>query len=373
MPKRGNGEGSIYKLKNGKWRADLTIGFDPATGRQRRRTKTAATRGAAAKLLKEMQDRYAVLPDLGKPRRLREYLLDWLRTKESAVRPRTLDSYRSTLERHVFPHVGDVLLDDLRTYQLQQLFDRVAERSGRRTANYTRTVLNAALNQALKWQLVIRNPVIGTLKKAENPRQATIWSPAEIRRFLAAAEEHRLYALFYLVLTTGLRIGELLGLRWDDVQEDAILVSVSVSTHRGIAIESQPKSARGRRVVPIDAATRSVLRRHEEQQREELARIGMNPGQRAPRVFTTALGTTVDASNVRKVAKRLQARAGVPPATMHDGRHMHLSMLIAKGVDIRTVSDRAGHADTVLTLRQYAHALEKQRKRAAIPLDELLE
>jgi len=370
MGKRGNGEGSIHQLKNGRWRADLTLGFDPDTGRQRRRTKTAATRKEAARLLDEMKILYAGLAPNSGSQTLADYLEAWLRTKATTVRPSTIESYEATLLRHVVPTLGKLPLVEVETYAIQRVLDDVAARSGNRTSNYVRTVLNSAMQQALKWRRITRNPVFGTTKKAENLQERTIWTPDEVRSFLAAAHEHRLYALFYTALATGLRKGELLGLKWDDVYDGAVHVVRTVSTRHGRPIESEPKSRSSRRIVTIDATTVEVLELHRERQRSEIAVLDMKlvPA----RVFTNELGETLDGSNVSKVWHRLQNMAGVRRARLHDARHMHLTLLIAKGIDVRTVADRAGHADPVLTLRQYSHALEARRLQAAIPLDELL-
>lgn len=287
------------------------------------------------------------------------------------VRTRTWKSYGDTLRLHVIPVLGSKLVEEVDTWSVQQLLDGLAETSGAHTSNYARTVLNAAMNQALKWQIIGRNPVHGTVKKSESPKERTIWTSDETRSFLSVSSGHRLHALFYVALATGLRSGELFGLRWSDVTDDAIHVRCSVSTRNGTVVESEPKSKSSRRIVAIDPATRKVLEEHRINQEKELSLFG---GDVVPeRVFTNQLGKTLDSSNVSKIWHRLQAEAGVPRARMHDARHMHITRLLAVGVDIRTVSDRAGHADTVLTLRQYAHALEARKKRAAIPLDDLLD
>ena len=194
-----------------------------------------------------------------------------------------------------------------------------------------------------------------------------------MRRFLAVAERHRLYALFYLTLLTGLRIGEVMALRWSDLKGDAISVERSVETRKGKVVESEPKSRSGRRTVAIDAGTMSVLDEHRKRQRAELADLGMQPDQEPERMFTSRTGTTLNASNFHAVWKALQKEAGVPRARFHDLRHMHFSRLIMQGIDVKTVADRAGHADPVLTMRQYVHAFDAQRKRAAIPLEGLLD
>jgi integrase len=369
--KRGNGEGSVQQLKDGTWRAVLTIGIDPKTGAQRRRYRRTETRTAAVTALKELQEQYEHLDDAA-PQTVADYLERWLTSARDTVRARTYDSYAGTLRRHVIPHIGSRRLDDLKPMVVQGLFDRIATEVSPKQANYVRTVLNIALNEAVRWQVIGRNPVVATKKKKASPKQPTIWTPDQIRRVLEVAKGHRLYAIYYLVFTSGLRHGELLGLTWADVEDDAIIVRRTVSTRSGKAVESEPKSASGRRIVPIDPTTRQVLEEHRARQRDELTALGMTPDQVPERVFTNRLGGTLDASNVTKTWHAIQDEAQVPRARMHDARHMHLSYLVGQGIDIRTIADRAGHADEVLTLRQYSHALEAQRKRAAIPLDDLL-
>lgn len=372
MSRRANGEGSVHRLQNGRWRAQLTIGFDQKTGKQLRRYKTANTQRQARQELENLRQRHAHMPLSAAPQTLEVFAQAWFRTKISQVRPRTLESYEGVLKRHVLPSLGRVKLQDVKAYEIQQLLDNVAEHVGRRTANYARTVLKSMLNQAVKWDLIVKNPVDGTSATADHPRAPTIWSGAEARCFLSVAEQHRLYALFYLLLATGLRRGEVLGLTWADVRDDAIVVARSVSTRTGVVIESRPKSHAGQRVVWIDEITRGVLREHAQRQRCELVGFGLRDDEIPERVFTNERGRTLDESNLSKTWHRLQDLAGVPRATLHDLRHMHLSRLVERGLDVRTVADRAGHADAVLTMRQYVHAFDAQRKKAAIPLDELL-
>ena len=373
MSKRGNGEGSVHRLRNGRWRAQLTVGFDPKTGKQRRRYRTATTRREAVAALDELRRRHAQLHLSSAPQTLGEFASVWLSTKASQVKPRTHESYRGTLERHLLPVLGRHRLEDLRTYVIQQHLDHLAVTVSTRTSNYARTVLKALFHQAEKWEMVLRNPVTGTAPKTHRDRPITLWSPSEVRRFLSAARHHRLYALFYLTLLTGLRIGEVMALRWTDLKENAIVVERSVDTRQGKVIESEPKSRSARRIIAIDAGTLAVLAEHRTRQRAELADLGMQPHQQPERMFTSRVGSTLNASNLYKVWRGLQREAGVPEARFHDLRHMHFSMLIMQGVDVKTVADRAGHADPVLTMRQYVHAFDAQRKRAAIPLEALLD
>ncbi len=373
MSKRGNGEGSVHRLPNGRWRAQLTVGFHPETGKQLRRYRTAATRKEVVAALDELRKRHAHLPLAAAPQTLKSFADAWLATKASQVRPRTLDSYRGTLERHVLPKLGRTRLEDIKTFAVQQHLDHLAATIGTRTANATRTVLKMMFTQAEKWDMIARNPMTGTEKKAHKTKPAVLWEVDEVKRFLETAKNHRLYALFYLTFLTGLRIGEVLALRWTDLKGDSIVVSLSVDTRSGRIVESAPKSEAGRRIIALDAGTLAVLAEHRERQRAELVALGMQPDQQPERMFTSHVGKTINASNLYKVYRTLKQQAGVSHARFHDLRHMHLSRLIFKGVDVRTVADRAGHADPVLTMRQYVHAFDAQRKRAAIPLEDLLD
>ena len=372
MSKSGNGEGSVFKLADGRWRAVVTVGIHPATGKQDRRYRTRRTRREAVAARDDLLRLYAQRPVTATPKTLDEFVEAWLTTKESQVKPRTLDSYRGALQHHVLPTLGRMRLEDIRTYTIQKLLDHLAVSVGSRTSNYVRTVLKALFNQAEKWEMIIRNPVNGTARKAHKDRPITLWNPDQVRRFLDVARNHRLYALFYLTLLTGLRMGEVLALSWSDLKEDTIVVSRSVDTRGGRVVESDPKTRSGRRIVAVDSGTLEVLAEYRERQRAELVDLGMAEDQEPERMFTSRVGATINASNLSNVWRALQREAGVPRARFHDLRHMHFSMLIMQGVDVKTVADRAGHADPVLTMRQYVHAFDAQRKRAAIPLEDLL-
>ena len=372
MSKRVNGEGSVNKLANGRWRAAITVGFHPKTGKQLRRYRVRRTKREAVAALDDLRRRHAQQPLAATPKTLDEFATAWLSTKASQVEERTLESYRGTLQRHVLPALGRTKLEDIRTYTVQKHLDHLAVTVSPKTSNYTRTVLKILFNQAEKWEMIARNPLNGTVRKTHQVRAATLWNADEVRRFLAAAQNHRLYALFYLTLLTGLRIGEVLALRWSNLNEDTIVVERSVETRNGRVIESDPKTRSSRRIIAIDPGTLAVLAEHRGRQRTELTDLGMREDEQPERMFTSRVGTTINASNLYNVWNALQRRADVPHARFHDLRHMHLSMLVGQGIDVRTVADRAGHADPVLTMRQYVHAFDAQRKRAAIPLEDLL-
>lgn len=155
---------------------------------------------------------------------VRAYLEQWLTYKEGQVKPRTAELYRHLSEYYIMPRLGRKRLDKLTPLDVQGMVTDVATSGGTRTANMCRTVLFSALKQAIRWQLLARNPVEAVDALKDAPREMTLWTPEEVVHFLNTARPTRLYALFYLALSTGMRRGELLGLRWEDVKGSIVSI-----------------------------------------------------------------------------------------------------------------------------------------------------
>ena len=193
---------------------------------------------------------------------------------------------------------------------------------------------------------------------------------------LIHARVHRLFAAFYLALSTGMRHGEILGLRWQDVEGDTLYIRQSLIRLEGGCAISTPKTAQSIRRVKLDLETIAVLEQHKQQQQAEAHQLGDSWGPRSPEfsdlVFTSIIGGEIIPRNFDRVWYSLQKQAGVRKIRFHDLRHMHVSLLNKKGIDARTIADRIGHTDPAFTLRRYAHVFEEQRQGAAIPLLELL-
>lgn len=202
-------------------------------------------------------------------------------------------------------------------------------------------------------------------------REMILWTPEQVAAFLQHAKSHRLYPLFYLATTSGLRIGELLALRWTDLEGDRLHVRHTLPKEKGKWTLGSTKTTKGHRVVTLAPDTVAVLeehRRRQEQEREAVGEAWNHPGH----MFTTEVGTYLDQRNVLRTWHRLQSQAGVPKARLHDARHLHVSLLVRQGLDARTIADRVGHTNPTFTLRQYTHLFDQQRLAAAVPLDVLL-
>lgn len=202
---------------------------------------------------------------------VKAYLEQWLSHKEGQVKPRTTELYRHLAEHHILPRLGRKRLDKLTPPDIQCLVSDVASSGGTRTANMCRTVLFSALKQAIRWQLIVRNPVEAVDALKETPREMVLWSSAEVVRFLDTARPHRLHALFYLALSTGMRRGELLRLRWQDIKGSIIHVRQTLVPVDNKITISTPKTKKGQRRVSVSADVLEVLAAHRAGQRKTMS------------------------------------------------------------------------------------------------------
>ena len=371
------GDGSIFQRKDGRWQGFILSGYS-ADGKAKRRYFSAATEEEAVQKKHELiaKNHLGLLNPTTTT--VAEYLEAWLNAKARNVKPRTERYYRYHVEKHILPQLGGQRLRDLTSSQLRAFIAQVADTVSANEANKTRQTLTCALRDAAFEDLIHSNPAQRVRKLREEPSEREfLWTADQIRAFLAVATEHRLGAAFHLALATGLRHGEVLGVRWKDIDSGQLRVS-QVIVHFGADLTlSTPKTSASRRLIPLDPGTLALLeaRRHlQNEEREKTAPLWGSPSPEfQDLVFTNELGGPLHPRNFDRVWYRLQQKAGVPRRRFHDLRHMYTSMMAAKGFDPTLVSSLLGHTDPSFTLRRYSHAFESQRQRAAVPLDELLE
>lgn len=359
----------------------VDIGRDPVTGKRRQRrigpytTRREAER-AAAKAVLDAADGLA--PD---PRgvTLREYLMEiWLPAREArGLKPTTLANYRWVCERYLIPGLGSVRLRDLHPPAVTEFFRQFAEEPGRggkprsrRTIELTHRVLSLALDHAVRAGVLGRNPAAGArddLPRGSPSEPTGVWGPDQLRTFLAATRDDRLGPLWLLAATTGMRRGELCGLRWEDVDLGAGLLTVRhtrVMVH-GIARDSTPKTAAGVREVALDAGTVAALR--EQRARQKADRLAAPPGMwdGQGHVFSDELGRPLIPEYVTKAFVRAVRRAGLPKIRLHDLRHSYATLLLDEGVPLKVVADRLGHSTTRVTEDLYQHRVDRLDREAA--------
>jgi len=363
-PRRGHGEGSIYQLPNGKFRGVVNLGW--VNGKRQRKYITRATRPEVAKELRKLTE----LAETGRlsTRRV-PTLAQWMDTyfaevAAAKVRPSTLHRYQEEVEHHIAPLLGRHRLDRLTPLHLTAFYRDRLEVLSPSSVRRLHANLRRALNVAVRWQLIPVNPV--------NPPSLTHtevnpYTVAEARAFLKAIKGLRLEARWLIAVTLGLRQGEVLGLRWEDVGLDAGTLRVRAQLQRdptsGELLRVETKTARSRRTLPIPASVLTALRQHKERQdRERLdADSWADPGW----VFATRLGTPVHPRNDYRSFREIIRQAELRQVRLHDLRHTAASVLLAQGVPARVVMEILGHSQISVTLNTYAHVAPEIAREAA--------
>ena len=375
MARRGQGEGSIYQRADGRWVGSVTVGYED--GKQKRKYFYAKTRKAVQhKLTKALNDQQQGLPVAFDDRlTVAQFLDDWLENSvKPSVRPRTYTSYEQMVRVHLKPILGHIPVTKLAPQDVQR-FINVKLESGlsARTVEYGRAVLRRALNQALRWGMVPRN--VATLVDPPRSKRPEIepLTVEEAQAFLTAVKGDRLEALYTVALAVGLRQGEALGLRWQDVDLDAGTLAVRKQLQRldGTLQLVDLKTDRSRRTIALPTVSVDVLRRHRILQLEERLAAG-GRWVESGLVFTTTIGTPIDARNLVKWFHEHRERASIRHIRFHDLRHTCATLLLVQGIHPRVVMDILGHSQISLTMDTYSHVIPSLQEEAAEKMNAIL-
>lgn len=378
-------QGHIRKRGKDSWTVVVDLGNDPVTGKRRQlwRSVKGAKREAQALLVKLLHQRDSGTDQpLGKLT-VGEYLERWLRDyAEANTAPKTYRCYEDVIRRHLTPTLGSIPLSKLRPQHIQAYYSRALQKGrldGRgglsaRSVLRHHQVLHTAFRHAAKWQLLASSPADAVQRPKAERHELPAIGPEEVRRFLSAADATPYGTLVHLAVMTGLRQGELLGLRWQDVKLDASVLHVQQTCQwlpgQGFVFR-QPKTSRSRRAVDLSPDTVKRLRQHRHRQLEE--RLLLGPAhQDHGLVFATPLGTPIDPSNLRRAWSRIVRAAGLEPLRFHDLRHAHATLMLQQGTHPKVVSERLGHSGVGITLDIYSHVLPGIQAQAAAQLDELV-
>lgn len=360
-PRRTRGTGSIYPTADGKHRAQLTLSDG------RRRSKTHPTRAKAEAWLRQQAEMAArgEMPADGRgyaKTTLAAFLTRWL---ADAVQPNrrhaTWEIYSRLTATHIIPALGHKRLAALHPLDVQRFYaDRLAAGLSRSTVQLLHAILRRALAQAVKWGLLPASPLARVEPPRGNPPAMKVWTPDQARHFLAVARADPLYPLWLTALTTGLRRGEILGLRWQDVDLAGARLQVRGGLHSapgGFAIG--PTKTGKSRVVALTAETVAALAAH---------RGGAADGDF---VFTLN-GQPISPRTLPVWFRRLAASAGLPRIRFHDLRHTCATLLLSSGVHPKVVQEMLGHASISMTLDIYSHVLPAMQDDAARALSAAL-
>ncbi|MGD9935201.1 MAG: tyrosine-type recombinase/integrase [Dehalococcoidia bacterium] len=370
------------RKRGAKWAVVVDVGRG-ADGRRRQKWHSGyATKREAVSAVNEIVGKLEggayIAP---KKETVAQFLRRWLDAVRVTIRPATWSTYRTIAEVHIIPRVGNVPLQRLTAAQLNTMYaDLLASgRVGRtkdgaergplapRTVQYVHAVIRKALGDGVKWQDLARNVAQQANPPRQSPREMSVWAADELRAFLDHVAGDRLEAAFVLSATTGMRRGEVLGLRWRDVDLDAgraAVVQTVISVNSKVQF-STPKTARGRRSVALDPVTTAAVRAHKARQLQERLALGLGRSGPDHLVFAQKDGSPVDPGYYSGRFQTLSRAAGLPRIRMHDLRHSHATLALGAGIPAKVVSDRLGHANIAITLDTYSHVLPALQEEAA--------
>jgi integrase len=372
--KRGNGEGTIHRRKNGGWCAQYTV--YTAQGRKRRTVYGKTRQEVASKLAKALSDREGGLIFDAKNLTLREYLDRWLEDSvKDTVRVTTYQGYERIVRLHIKPTLGRIKLNNLTPTHLRALYqERLEAGLAPRMVQLVHTTLHKALKQAVADGLIPRNVAEVVKAPRQVRKEIKPLRPEQARTLLTAARGDRLEALYVLAVTTGMRQGELLGLKWEDADLETGTLQVrrtlSTATGEGFSF-SAPKTVKGRRSIKLPASALSTLGRHREAQLEERRSVA-GLWEDHDLIFTTQVGTPISRQDlINRCFKPLLRRAGLPNIRFHDLRHTCATLLLGRGVHAKLVQELLGHATIAVTLDTYSHVLPSMGNQTATAMEDV--
>jgi integrase len=362
MPKqRSHGDGEIRQRPDGRWESRIRL-----PNGQRKSFYGRTRRDVQTTLKRFRQDIERGLSLANDKLTLGQYLGDWLDDVKGTLAYSTWKSYESYVRLHIVPQIGNIRLRNLSATHVNQVMRQMEEsRLAPRSRNYARAVLRKALNDAVDSDLVASNAAAKARSVRQRSQQIGPLSPDEVVTLLKHTRNHWLGPLIHVAIATGLRQGELLGLRWIDVDFDgpSITVRNSLSRIDGTFQFTPPKTEKSARTVFLDPSAVQALRRQREQQ--EQAKLVAGDWEDWGLVFSTTKGTPQYASNVTHRVQKLMEAAGVPRRTFHNLRHSAASLLYANGADIKMIQEVLGHSQISLTANTYTHLGETMRREAA--------
>ncbi|MFF3819328.1 tyrosine-type recombinase/integrase [Streptomyces bluensis] len=367
-----NGAGTITKRKDGRYQCAVYV-LQPDGTRARKFAygKTWQECDTKRRELLAKVDQGVPVPT--RSAKLSEWLPYWL---DNVIKPRrklsTYDKYEAHVRLYLVPMLGAKRLESLGAADVRRFLVRLEKDTTAATAKEAHRVLRSALSSACREELITRNAAKLVEPPRTDNRELKPWSLDETLDFLAASRRDPLYAAFVLAIAMGLRRGEIVGLRWSDVDLDSrvLYVRQQIQRRRGVLYDDDPKSRR-RRAVPLPALCIAPLRWHRMRQAAARAKAGER-WQESAYVFTTRTGRPVEPRNLYRSFTRVAQSAGLRVIRLHDARHGTATLLTAAGVAPRVVMEILGHSQISITMDVYTHVVQDTQREAMSHMDRLL-
>jgi integrase len=372
--KRGNGEGSITKRGDGRWMARYTV--HTANGPKRKTVYGKTRKEAADKLARVLSDRVEGIVYDDENMTVGEYLEAWLKSSvRGSVRQSSYDRDASLVNNHLRPALGGIKLKKLSAAHVQGFYrDRLDHGLSPSTVHKMHAIFHKALTQASNWHMVPRNVTETVRPPRPAPKEMCPLTSEEARRLLQAASGNRLEALYVLAVTTGMRQGELLALRWQDVdiRNGTVSVRRTLTRSGGRYTLGEPKTKKSRRSIRLTPRAVEALESHLDRQLREMGILGDRYEDRGL-LFTTSTGGLINPSNLRQMSlARLLKEARLPHIRFHDLRHTCATLLLTQGTHPKYVQDLLGHATIAITLDTYSHVMPSMGDQTARAMQDAL-
>ena len=376
--RRANGEGNLRKRKDGRWEGRYTAGRDPETGKAIYKNVLGKTQAEVKAKLKQAIEEAKGL-DAAKVGRytIGQWMDVWFEHYAKVkVCPSSHQTYRGYIDNHIKPNIGKIPLEKLTSLDLQKFYKKLLEK-GRvdrlesrhqakglspKTVRNLHQIIASAMKLAKEQRLILADPTEGcALPRLEHREMQTL--PVEqLQSFLREAKDSGVFELYYLELATGLRRGELLGLKWEDIdlERGDLRVRRQIARINGEVVEAPLKTKNAYRTLPLAADTIDVLKAQRKKAGD------------SPLVFPSPTGGPISPDSVLHMLHRVLKRAGLPRVRFHDLRHTFATLALQNGVDVKTVSGMLGHFSAGFTLDTYAHVTTVSQRQAAKTMGSLL-
>ena len=375
--RRPSDDGMVRKREDGRWEGRIVVGHDEK-GLPKTKNVLAKTKSECSAKLNALK---ASLQGPSEPKQRKPnadmtfgaWLDRWYQREcKPHIRPKTQADYENRIYQHIIPELGSIPLAKLTAADLQQFYNRLKE-GGRllrvdqygpglsdRMVKSCHVACRMALDQAVVQGLILKNPALSCKAPVTRPKEMQVLTGEEIQRLLIQAKEDGCFELLLLELTTGLRRGEILALRWDDLdfRTGTLRVERQVQRIQGKLVVSQPKTRASCRSILLPAPVLEILAQY----RQSVSSHWMFP-------FPKKEDSPLDPAAVRKKLSAVLKRAGCPAARFHDLRHTFATSALEHGMDVKTLSTVIGHVSSATTLNVYAHITDEMRQKAADNID----
>jgi integrase len=368
---RGHGEGSIYQRSDGRWAASLTL-----EGRKRKTFYGKSRKEVQEKLRVALNEQKQGTLATGPRQTVKQFLEYWLEdVHRSTVKPSTYLTYRTILDNHIFPALGHIQMQKVTQAQVQSLYTRkLKEGLSAKTIRSIHGILHKAFDDAVRWERLSRNvcDTVSLPKVTQHEIQPLTLEQAQ--KLLEAAKGHRLEGLLTVALATGMRRGEILALKWQDVNLEgkSLYVRHTVNRLTGLGyVETEPKTSKGARQVVLPEFLVDVFKQQRVCQNEARLKAG-STWQDRDLVFCNKYGGYLEPTKLLKKFRTLLVEASLPSIRFHDLRHSAATILLAMNVHPKVVQERLGHSRISMTMDIYSHVLPSMQQEAVDKLNDVL-